>query len=213
MLRRKTLLFMVSTLAVLGTALWLGLRMFSSEPEPPPEIAGIYLPEPKTLADFTLLHQDGRPFTLKDLKGRWTFLYFGFTHCPDMCPTTLASLNDLDRKLAAQGLDREVAYRLISIDPERDTPERLREYTAHFNPKFTGATGTPEDLDRLAGQLYVAYRVPEHHQGEAYSVEHSSVVILIDPQARVQAVFTPPQEPEVMAGDFAKIRQRYRSAG
>jgi protein SCO1/2 len=212
MRRTKTLLLALSGAVALVAGIWLSLRLTVKAPEPPLEIAGFYLPEPQAITDFTLVQQNGQPFTREDLKGHWSFLYFGYIYCPDLCPTTLIELNRLDQRLEQQQLDRDTAYLMISVDPERDTPQQLGKYVQYFNKKFKGATGTPQELDRLAGQLGVMYHIPPHQAGENYAVDHSSAVILIDPDARLHAVFTAPQKPETMAADFARIRERYQAA-
>ena len=193
----------------LVAGLWLGQKWLYQAPQPPLQIAGIYLPEPKELDDFTLIGQNGQPVTRADLKGHWSFLYFGYTYCPDICPLTLVELNKLDQLLGQQGLNRDTAYLLISVDPERDTPAHLGEYVRHFNQKFQGATGNPQELEKLAKQLSVLYIIPPHQVGESYTVDHSSTVLLIDPDARLRAIFTPPHDPATLAADFARIRQRY----
>jgi protein SCO1/2 len=212
MLRLKTLWLVLVAAVALGAGLWLGQRWFYQSPQPPLEIAGIYLPQPKELDDFTLAGQDGQPVTRADFKGHWSFLYFGYTYCPDICPLTLVELNKLDQLLSQQGLNRDTAYLLVSVDPERDTPARLGEYVRYFNKKFQAATGAPQELEKLAKQLSVLYTIAPHQPGESYTVDHSSTVLLIDPDARLHAIFTPPHQPATMAADFAHIRQRYENS-
>ena len=172
----------------------------------------IHLPELREVADFKLIQQTGQPFTRADFKGHWSFLYFGYTYCPDACPLTLMDLNGLEQLLLRQGLGNDVAYWFISVDPERDTPQRLGEYVKYFNKKFQGATGDPLELAKLARQLSVIYVVPAHPSGASYPVDHSSTIVLIDPDARFHAVFMPPHDPEALAADFAKLREHYRAA-
>lgn len=205
---RILLLILVGAL-VLGTATWLGLRAWRSG-EPPLAISGFYLSEPRPLPEFTLTHHSGRPFTPGDLHGHWSFIYFGYTFCPDACPLTLTVLNEVQRKLAQQDADGDNAYLLISVDPKRDTPARLKEYTGFFNPRFQGATGDPRELDRLARQLGVVYMFPDGQEGDSYLVDHSATLLLINPRGELQAVFTPPQDPEALVRDFLLIRQRYQ---
>ena len=154
-----------------------------------------------------LVHHGGQPFTRADFRGKWTFLYFGYTYCPDVCPLTLVELDRLQKRLAEQGADGDTAYVLVSVDPQRDTPERLREYVTYFNPKFQGATGPADELSRLAKPLYVIYqRGSDSGDATNYTIDHSSTISLIDPTGRPRAIFTPPQNPERMAADFLKIR-------
>ena len=196
-------------LVIVGAGVWFGLQSVKV-PGQPLEISGIYLPEPKPLAEFELIHDSDQPFTRQDFKGQWSFLYFGYTFCPDACPLTLAQLNQLDKQLSAKNADQGTAYMLISVDPKRDTPQRLAEYTRYFNPKFSGATGQPQQLQSLTKPLGVYYSVPENPEDpENYLVDHSSTVILINPDAELQALFTPPHKPNQMAEEFIAIRQRF----
>ena len=194
----------------LGTAAWLWL---DNRPPDKLEIAGIYIPEGKPLADFALTEAGNTPFSLDNFKGKWSFLYFGYTYCPDACPMALGQLKATDKLLDEKGISQDNAYLLISVDPRRDTPERLAEYTQFFNPKFSGATGAAEELDKLAKPLGVYYEVPEDPEDpENYLVNHSSAIVLINPAAQLQAMFTVPHEPAKIAEDFAAIRQRYEAA-
>jgi protein SCO1/2 len=206
----KRILLVLAAVLALVAGLWLGEWFTRPRVVEPLSIGGFHFPQPREVADLQLTRQDGRPLTRDDWRNRWSFLYFGYTYCPDVCPTTLIELNRLHKLLVQQGLDAATAFTLISVDPERDTPERLGEYVHYFNPKFEGATGDPAQLDSLTRQLGIAYAIQSHAPGERnYTVDHSSTVVLIDPDARLHAVFTPPHSPEQMAADFAKIRRHY----
>ncbi len=175
------------------------------------EIDGIYLDEPRQLEDITLVDQDGQPFSLHNLKGHWSFLYFGYTFCPDVCPTTLGELNVVQKALAEQGKADDTLYWLISVDPARDTPARLKEYMRFFNPRFQGASGERDQIDAFTKQLGVYYKINDPEPGKAYYlVDHSSTIILINPDADLQAVLTPPHTPAKVIEDFENIRARYR---
>lgn len=200
--RGKILLVLSAGILAFGLGLWLNFGLIPDRIEPP-AIAGIFLAPPKPVADFTLIDQNGQPFNKERWRGKWTFLYFGYTFCPDVCPLTLLELSKMQQILAQENLDQNNAYLLISVDPNRDTPERLGKYAAYFNPRFQGATGTPEQLAELARQFGVYYKVPDAPEGN-YTVDHSSTVMLIDPQVRLRAVFTE-DKPEIMAADFRKI--------
>lgn len=210
MIRSKTLVLLLLGAIALGSGIWLGQRLF--QPPVPPEIAGIHLVPPRPLPEFELIHESGRAFTAADFRGRWTFVYFGYTYCPDACPMTLGQLNVVDRNLAEAGDDTPTGYLLISVDPRRDTPDRLAEYTKFFNPGFEGATGNEDELDKLAGSMGVLYRVPENPEDpDNYLVDHSSTVLLINPDGALQAVFTPPQDPATLTADYRLIREHYRA--
>jgi protein SCO1 len=164
--------------------------------------SGIAMPKPRPLPEFTLFDQHSRPFTRAALEGRWTLLFAGFTHCPDICPSTLATLSAVDRELGDAGQSIQVL--LLSLDPERDGPDTLQPYLAHFNPRFLGVTGEIAEIDRLMTALGLAYiRVPTSADG--YTIDHSTALVLIDPRASVVGYFKAPLRPEAIAGDLRPV--------
>ncbi len=179
-----------------------------SRPDDQPEIAGFVYPEPKAISPFRLLEHDGSPFDLEALEGKWSFVYFGYTYCPDVCPTTLAELSRAQKLLEEAGLDAGNQYFFVSVDAQRDTPPRLAQYVAFFNRKFVGATGTDEALTKFTQQAGVLYSFPQGRKGKSYAVDHSSTVALFDPDARLHAVFTSPHKAEEIVAGFRKISRR-----
>ena len=139
--------WILGAIGVLSLSLGFGVRYLgSTEPAAPLEVNGIHLDQPKPVVDFSLMAHNNQPFTAASLKGKWTFIYFGYTFCPDVCPMTFAQLTKAQEQLAERGADQDNAYLLVSVDPKRDTPERLQEYVTSFNPNFAGATGEREQL-------------------------------------------------------------------
>lgn len=141
---------------------------------------GLYrFDEPRQISEFDMTDHLGDPVGLSNLKGTWSVLFFGFTTCPDICPTTLSVLND-----AMSGLEDPPQVVMVSVDPERDTPERLAQYVPAFNPDFTGYTGTFDETVKLAQQLNIAFgKVPGDAPG-SYLVDHSASLVIIDPDSR-----------------------------
>jgi protein SCO1/2 len=165
------------------------------------------LPEPRVLAGFSLVDQDGAPFSLEQLQGQWSLLFFGFTHCPDVCPSALYDLHQVNQAADASGADRD-AYQVIfvSVDPERDSPQRLKEYVSYFDPDFRAVTGSPEQLAALAKQIGVAYRIEPHDPGsEVYVVDHSASIMLTDPEGRLHGVFPAPHDAGSIGRDLIAI--------
>ena len=177
---------------------------------------GTVLSPPKPLTGIDLIDQHGARLTMGTLAGRWTVLFFGFTQCPDVCPTTLARLAGVQRRLP-EGIRPNVRFMLVSVDPMRDTPERLAEYVGRFGQDFVGATAPLGQLTPLLRELGVsyAYTAPpagEHaahanHGTPAYTVTHSETLYVLDPQARLYAVFTDPKD------DYALLRDLSTWAG
>jgi protein SCO1/2 len=201
--RQKLGLFAaVAALAAIGGIL-LALQLRPA-PAPAPALAiGTWLPAPRALASFSLVDQSGAAATLETLRGQPTLLFFGFTHCPDVCPTTLALVAAARRKAALDGL-RVV---LVSVDPERDTPERLGAYVRAFDPHFRALTGPADEIAGLARQLGVAAaRVPL--PGGDYTVDHSAALLWLDRDARLAAIFTPPLTIDGLAADLAALQAR-----
>jgi protein SCO1/2 len=152
---------------------------------------------------FQLTDQAGQTVTEKNLKGRPTLIFFGFTHCPDVCPTTLARLTQVVK--TANVPDLKVL--LVSVDPERDTPELLERYVHAFSPDFGGVTGKPEEIQRLAKEFGVAAVKVDMGGGE-YTVDHSAVVTLLNRQGQRVALFTPPYEVAPVAADLQAVANR-----
>lgn len=149
----------------------------------PPEFYGTVY-EPKPAADFTLPTADGGQFQLAGQKGRNVLLFFGFTHCADVCPTTLANLKLAFSQLGAKSKDFQVIF--ITVDPERDTPQVMQKYAASFDPSFLGLSGTPGELEKVWGQ-YGVYRElgPMDAEGN-YEVTHTARITVIDAQGNLR---------------------------
>jgi protein SCO1/2 len=148
---------------------------------------------------FNLIDQDGQPFSDKDLKGKSFLVFFGFTHCPDVCPTTLFEISEVLRNLGPEA-DHTAAL-FISVDPERDTPQAMRDYLASFDPHIRGLTGDPAALATVAKAYRVYYkRVPL--EGDDYTMDHTAIVYLMDKEGRFVAPFNMRRTVDVAAADL-----------
>ena len=207
-LSRRTLVSLAIVIALTG--LWFG-TLFFGDGLAPRSIAvdlsdATLLPQPKVLEDFALVGQDGQPLGRDDLKGRWTFLAFGYTHCPDVCPTMMATFDALEQELAKSSSEPQAEFLFVSVDPERDTPQRVGEYVGYFNPRIQGATAGHEVLKPLTGQLGILYqRADGQDTAMGYMVDHSASMLLLDPEARLSAIFGAPHNAQTMATDFRTI--------
>jgi protein SCO1 len=153
---------------------------------------------------FTLTDGDGRTVTDRDLRGHYLLVYFGYTYCPDVCPTTLTSLAGALDKLGPRADLLQPVF--ITVDPARDTPKVMKDYTAAFGPRFLGLTGTPEQIATAAREYRVYYAVHRDADAKAnaYTVDHSSLVYLMDPDGRFVAPIRADAGADQMAGDIAK---------
>lgn len=172
-----------------------------------PEIEGLLWPEPRSVGPFELADQRGNPFGQEQLRGRWSLLFFGYTHCPDVCPVTLAVLADVAARLEEQGADRDLQVAMVSVDPERDALPKLGQYVEFFDPSFLGVTGPEPRLRELTTQLGVIAIRTEADADGSYLVDHTAAVLLIDPQARLVGLFRVPHEPADIADRVARIRR------
>ncbi len=168
----------------------------------PPEQARL-LQAPRALPDFVLTDHRGNRLLPADLEGDWRWLFFGFTHCPDVCPTTLHTLARASELLSDLPQDEQPQVMMISVDPMRDDPEQLSKYVPFFDPGFLGATGDMEDLQRLASTVGAAFSYIPTEDG--YTVEHTASLFLIDPEGRLSAVFTTPHTAEGLARDYRRV--------
>jgi protein SCO1/2 len=159
--------------------------------------SGTWLPQSRIVADFRLVDIFGQPFTRAELAGAPTLVFFGFTHCPDVCPTTLLKLARVKK---AAGIAR-LRVLFVSIDPQRDTPQAVGLYVHAFDPAFAGVTGEPAQLAAVAQNFGVAVNRVDLPGGE-YTMDHSAVVFLLDDAAHIDAIFTPPFEVAAMAADL-----------
>ena len=190
--------------AVAGISLW---KVMQGPPQPS-NAALMVLPEPRVIADFALVDDAGAPFSLDNLRGHWSLIFFGYTHCPDVCPSTLYDLKLVHEKLEQLNGDGAPGHQVlfVSVDPERDTPEQLGPYVNYFHPDFIGVTGPQEQLAPLTMQLGIAYRIEDHEAGSPqYNVDHSVSVLLMDPKGRLHGVFPAPHDADKMAGELAAV--------
>lgn len=168
------------------------------------KINGLYLLEtPRNFGEISLIDHHGEAFNRARLEGHWTLVFFGFTHCPDICPTTMAFLDKFMGQLEGTEVE-DTQVVLMTVDPARDTVEQLAEYVPYFNEEFLGVTGEFLDVHRFATALNTPFRkVPG--QDENYQVDHSANVVLINPRGDYHGFFKAPL-------DQAKMKVTYRSA-
>jgi protein SCO1/2 len=193
----RSLLPAVIALAALLGGVLAAAALF--RPSAPAFETGVLLPEPRPLPALPLLDESAAPTLLNAARDEWTLVFPGFTYCPDICPTTLAQLAGLPPRV--EGLK----VRLLTIDPARDDPARLKAYVQHFDPRLGAWVAGDDALPEVARALSIAYvRVPQGEDGD-YTMDHSTALTLIGPEGRIRAFFTPPFDIEGMAADIGRL--------
>ena len=207
MSKKQTLVF--ATAMVLIAVMGMGVGYYSSiksAPERNPGVQGLLWPNPKHLGAFTTVDENGSTFGLNRLKGKWSFLFFGYTHCPDVCPLTLAVFKQVLQQLSKDKNPHKVQMIFVTVDPARDTSERLKEYVNYFNKDIIGLGGTDAQIKSLTSQLGVVYLAGEKSASGDYYVDHSASVFLIDPMGRLVSIFSPPHGADAIVARYRQIR-------
>lgn len=203
-------LLVVGLLLVLAGS-YLTWRSVRTGPVPAGDVPGVTeVRDAAPLPAFALQGPRGK-FGNAELAGHWSFMFFGYTQCPDICPTALALMKELKAKLAAgSAVSAAPTFQVVfvSVDPGRDTPQLLGEYMAAFDPSFMGVSGPDAALLPLTRALGVFFQRNDRTDARHYTVDHSAAIYLIDPQGRLAAVFAPPQEASKMAADYRRIASR-----
>jgi len=200
-MHRRHILVLLAALLAAGGGFQLAQALYGKQQ--PPEVPALLWPNPKQLDAFTLTDHRGQAFDLERLQDKWTFLFFGYTHCPDVCPTTLATLDAVKERLERP---EDVQFVFVSVDPQRDTAKHLGEYVTYFDSEFLGARAPLDELKSLTGQLGVVYMHEEPDENGDYEVGHSAAVMLTDPQARLLGMFHAPHDAGPIASQFTRIR-------
>jgi len=210
-IRRSTLLILIAALAS-GLGVWTAQRAMQGRTSAPPQLTvTLLLPEPREIAPFTLRSGADATLSNADLQGRWALVFIGFTHCPDVCPTTLGAMAGAEKLwnpvLPAAQRPRIV---FISVDPERDSPEHTQQYAHLFSPDAIGATGELPALEAFARSLGMVFMKAPSAAGEDpanYSVDHSAQIALLDPQGRFAGLIRSPHAAADLASDLIAIVQ------
>jgi protein SCO1/2 len=213
---RTTLLILMAALAA-GLGLWAAQVVFGPQrfaataaPAEGPALdpAGMrtvrLFPQVRALPDFTLMQSDGTALSAKELQGRWTIVFFGFTHCPDVCPTTLSELALVQKQWEGMDPARKPQVLFVSVDPERDTPEKTGEYAAYFHPDTLAATLPEPALQAFANSLGMVYMKVPTEAGD-YTMDHSTALVLLDPRGRQAGIIRPPFVPADIAADLIQL--------
>ena len=165
----------------------------------------VVLPAARPLPEFSLLDQDGNTFTQADFSGQWSILFFGFTHCPDVCPATLQIMAAARDQLQAQALDTPRLV-LISVDPDRDTVEVMQRYTGHFGDDVLGLTGELDELQKLTRALGIYFEIDDQSADTAnYNVSHSAHVLVLNADGDYVGLFSAPHSVDAFVMDLPRM--------
>jgi protein SCO1/2 len=167
-----------------------------------------WYPQARALADFTLTKHTNVPFTNEDLMGKWTLAFVGYTFCPDICPVTLSEISEIYPEITAIEAKHPLQVWFLSVDPKRDSVERLNEYINYFNADFVGSTGPHEQIFPLVRSMGMMYSLSESTDNENYLVDHSASIVVINPKGNVVGRFKPKQQAGKLAiSDMQQIKQ------
>ena len=200
---RLVLVFGLVIIAFVGGTVFMTLAFQGPRDQP---LHAMILPQSRALPQFSMRDQNGAEFNAESLRDQWSLLFFGFTHCPDICPATLQQLAIARGRVLDQGERSFPSIVLISVDPERDTPEVLAEYIGHFGDGMTGVTGSIDELRKLTSALGIFFEKSAGENGN-YSVDHSAVVIVINKNAEFHALFSAPHTIDHFVGDMPLITE------
>jgi protein SCO1/2 len=207
------ILFSLPVLFIIWFFIW--MMQYSPPVEQPVKTEqAMVMPEFRPLNPFSLTTHTGETFDNQSLLGHWTFISFGYTHCPDICPATMSLFTEIHSRIQAHRDPKPYQITFVSVDPERDSLERLSEYVTYFDPSFVGATGPEEALQALTKPLGIHYKRGETKDSTMeYVIDHSALIILVDPQGRYHAHFSPPHDAQKMANDFITLSSQTHTRG
>ena len=207
----RTTLYILVVAAAMGLGLWTAERFYGGSRTQVPALQTVRLfPEPRTLPAFALRQSDGTQLVPGELKGHWTLVFLGFTHCPDICPTTLAELAQAQRQWESLPATTRPRVLFVSVDPERDGANAIGEYAHGFHRDTLAATADIPALEGFTRSLSLVFAKMPPADGapaDSYSVDHSATIALLDPQARMAGIIQPPFVPKAIAADMRTLTQ------
>lgn len=208
--QKKSILITAGILAffVISVITSVVLQTLAAKPDMKTALADyqvIWFNAPRLIPDVALVDHNGEAFSIEQFKGQWDLINFGYTFCPDICPTNMADMNITHRLLGEKGLAEQISFWMITVDPARDTTEQLALYVPYFNSEFVGLTGELESIQKIATALSAVF----YQEGteEGYTVAHSDNYAVIDPNGHLVGLLRPPHNPQAMAEVLAIMIQ------
>ena len=207
---RSSAKIIIVLLLILAVGFFVWHRRMSMQTRAPELKSGFLLPASAAIVPFELKGTATNLFDNSSLNGHWSLLFFGFTHCPVVCPTTLATLKKTYQDLQVAGDLSLPQVVFISVDPERDTPDVIAHYLKNFSPKFVGATGTQKQLKILTHQLGIAYSKIAQVGTKNYMITHSANIVIVNPKGQWVGIFSPPFDDKQLSQDFQTVQRFYQ---
>lgn len=200
-----TTVAIVLAIGALFTGLFVSQHIQAKKKIDVAQFNGTYLEHPRAINEFSLTGTDNKTFNNQALQGHWTLVFFGFSNCGYVCPTTMAELGKMYRLLQEQKVKELPQVVMISIDPQRDSLERLSDYVASFQPQFYGARGDEKDIKAMTQEMGIAYAKvinKDSTDSQNYDIQHSGAIMLFNPQGELNAFFTTPHRADLLAKDY-----------
>lgn len=210
----KRLFWTLFVILILGTLYFVWVfnqqqDLKQSTPDIPAITSATVLTPPKPMYHFGLKDANGQPFTLESLQGHWTLMFFGYADCPEICPTTLAIVSGAWRAFPEHTPHPKAQFVFATLNPQSDTPEKLKTFLSHFNPNFIGVTGEESELNNLSKSLSIySWTDPQLNAAGQKVIDHSATLLLINPEGRLHALFTPPHQIENLKKDLQILMNR-----
>ncbi|MEM7561973.1 MAG: SCO family protein [Pseudomonadota bacterium] len=197
----------IAIVALLALASGIAISWAVSMNRPIELEAGVWFGEQaRALPEFELTDHNNQKVNRNSLDGDWSLMFFGYTHCPDICPASLQMMSDMMQAIDDSDVSDKIRVYFVSVDPERDTQSLLSSYVTYFNPDFIGATAEIEKLSPLTGSLGISHRITNRiGDSPTYDVDHSGAVVLINPKAEYAGLFSSPHDPLKIARDMTRI--------
>ena len=199
-------LVMIVVLLVSGMAGFLAYQQLNSHKQQHEFQSLLVFPKEKSFSGFKLIDKNNNSLDINSFAGHWTLIFFGYTHCPDVCPTTLSELQKTFKQLDGQNLKQAPQVLFVSVDPQRDTPHTLNEYIQFFNPKFNAATADDANILSITSQIGAAYHIESHEKDNInYNVDHTAAVFLINPDKKLYGIFRSPHDSSKISSDLTQL--------
>ncbi|MCW8854024.1 MAG: SCO family protein [Gammaproteobacteria bacterium] len=207
MSRKNTTLHKIHIILLVSILAGISAILISpSQVDIPSDLLAVVRSNPVSLKPFSLVNQHNQAFTLDQLKDRQSLVFFGYTSCPDVCPATLSTLNIFYKLLGEKQATDNLQIIFVSVDPQRDSIEKLADYMNYFNNEFIALTGSDDEINKLARQFGAAYFIEQGASDENYLISHASSIFLVDQNSKLIAAFSPPHNPEVLSNQYLSMR-------